>query len=93
VLGALSTITVSTIYLTAQMVGGGVLVKTLIGINYETSVACVGMLMLGYVVFGDVPDGWTLVGATIVIGSGLYILHRERIGRPRPPASGLKGAD
>ena len=35
---ALSTITVSTFYLTAQMVGGGVLVKTLIGIDYEISV-------------------------------------------------------
>src|SRR5512134_4087207 len=32
---AISTITVSTFYLTAQMVGGGVLVKTLIGIDYE----------------------------------------------------------
>jgi len=29
----------------------------------------------------------------IVIGSGLYILHRERISGPRPPASGLKRAD
>ncbi|HSF71516.1 MAG TPA: cation acetate symporter, partial [Methylotenera sp.] len=34
---ALSTITVSIFYLTAQMVGGGVLVKTLIGIDYEVS--------------------------------------------------------
>ena len=32
---AISTITVSTFYLTAQMVGGGVLVKTLIGLDYE----------------------------------------------------------
>jgi len=49
---AISTITVSTFYLTAQMVGGGVLVKTLIGIDYEISVAAVGVLMLGYVLFG-----------------------------------------
>jgi cation/acetate symporter len=49
---AISTITVSTFYLTAQMVGGGVLVKTLIGIDYEYSVAAVGVLMLAYVVFG-----------------------------------------
>ena len=49
---ALSTITVSTFYLTAQMVGGGVLVKTLIGIDYEVSVIAVGVLMLAYVVFG-----------------------------------------
>ncbi|MCW5879696.1 MAG: cation acetate symporter [Anaerolineae bacterium] len=49
---AISTITVSTFYLTAQMVGGGVLVKTLIGIDYEISVITVGVLMLAYVVFG-----------------------------------------
>jgi len=52
VIAALSTITISTFYLTAQMVGGGVLVKTLIGIDYEVSVAVVGTLMLAYVVFG-----------------------------------------
>lgn len=33
---------------------------------------------LGYVVFGDLPDRWTIVGAGIVIGSGLYLLSRER---------------
>lgn len=49
---ALSTITVSTFYLTAQMVGGGVLVKTLIGLDYEVSVIAVGVLMLSYVLFG-----------------------------------------
>lgn len=49
---ALSTITVATFYLTAQMVGGGVLVKTLIGLDYEVSVIAVGVLMLSYVLFG-----------------------------------------
>lgn len=52
IVGALSVITVSTFYLTAQMVGGGVLVKTLIGIDYEISVMAVGVLMLAYVLFG-----------------------------------------
>jgi len=33
---------------------------------------------LGYLVFGDVPHQWTLIGAAIVIGSGLYLLYRER---------------
>jgi drug/metabolite transporter (DMT)-like permease len=37
------------------------------------------MVVLGYLVFGDVPDGWTLAGAAIVIASGLYLLHRERV--------------
>jgi drug/metabolite transporter (DMT)-like permease len=32
----------------------------------------------GFLVFGHVPDEWTLAGAGIVILSGLYLLHRER---------------
>lgn len=39
----------------------------------------VWMITLGYLVFGDVPDTWTLVGTAIIAGAGLYILHRERI--------------
>lgn len=37
------------------------------------------MTLSGYLFFGDVPDRWTLLGAAIVIASGLYILHRERV--------------
>lgn len=33
---------------------------------------------LGYLVFGDVPDRYTIIGAMIIVASGLYILHRER---------------
>jgi drug/metabolite transporter (DMT)-like permease len=36
------------------------------------------MATLGYLVFGDVPNRWTLLGAAIVIASGLYLLFRER---------------
>jgi drug/metabolite transporter (DMT)-like permease len=34
--------------------------------------------ILGYLVFDHVPTEWTLCGAAIVIGSGLYLLYRER---------------
>lgn len=34
---------------------------------------------LGYFVFADVPNSWTLAGASIVVGSGLYLLYRERV--------------
>ena len=34
--------------------------------------------LLGWVVFGEVPDRWTLIGGAIVMGSGLYLLARER---------------
>ncbi len=33
----------------------------------------------GWLVFGHLPDFWTLVGAAIIIATGLYTLQRERI--------------
>ena len=36
------------------------------------------MTALGFIVFGDVPDGWTLVGASIISLCGIYIMNRER---------------
>lgn len=41
----------------------------------------VWMAGAGYLLFGDVPNRWTLAGAMIVIGSGLYLLSRERTRR------------
>lgn len=41
-------------------------------------VGLISMIILGYVIFGDVPDVWTLLGGAIVIGSGLYLYFRER---------------
>jgi drug/metabolite transporter (DMT)-like permease len=35
-------------------------------------------IALGLLVFGDLPDGWTILGAAIVIGAGLFTLWRER---------------
>jgi drug/metabolite transporter (DMT)-like permease len=41
------------------------------------------MIALGYFVFGDVPNHWTLSGSAVVIASGLYLLYRERMVGPR----------
>lgn len=35
--------------------------------------------LFGYWVFGDLPDRWTVVGASILIATGIYILYREGI--------------
>jgi drug/metabolite transporter (DMT)-like permease len=35
-------------------------------------------VMFGFIVFGDLPDVWTLVGASVIVASGIYLLHRER---------------
>ena len=72
---ALSTITVSTFYLTAQMVGGGVLIKTLIGIDYEISVIGVGILMLAYVVFGGMKaTTWVQIVKAVLLVTASIVL-------------------
>jgi drug/metabolite transporter (DMT)-like permease len=35
----------------------------------------------GYLAFGEVPDGWAIIGAALIVGSGLYALHREVVRR------------
>ena len=35
--------------------------------------------LLGFVIFGEVPDVWTVVGAAFIVASGLYTAHRERV--------------
>jgi drug/metabolite transporter (DMT)-like permease len=37
--------------------------------------------ILGFLVFGEVPDVWTVTGAVFIVGSGLYTAHRERVRR------------
>ena len=34
-------------------------------------------VLLGFVMFGDLPDAWTVVGAIIIMSSGLYLIRRE----------------
>ncbi|WP_018429433.1 DMT family transporter [Hoeflea sp. 108] len=47
----------------------------------------VWMIILGWLVFDQLPDRWTLAGATIIVGSGLYIVHREHTLRVRNRAA------
>ena len=35
-------------------------------------------ILLGFAAFGELPDGWTLLGSGIVVVSGIYTLFRER---------------
>lgn len=44
--------------------------------NYTLLVWATG---IGFVVFGDLPDLWTVIGATIIVASGLYVWWRERV--------------
>lgn len=38
----------------------------------------VGATLVGYLVFGEIPDGMTLLGTAIILGSGVYVFYRER---------------
>jgi drug/metabolite transporter (DMT)-like permease len=35
--------------------------------------------ILGFIIFGEVPDVWTVTGAVFIVASGLYTAHRERL--------------
>lgn len=35
--------------------------------------------LLGFLIFGAFPDFWTVVGALVIVSSGIYIWHRERL--------------
>lgn len=43
-------------------------------------------LGLDLLIWGVLPDGWTFVGAGIIVASGLYLVHRERVLGQRPAA-------
>ncbi|MFZ1428925.1 MAG: DMT family transporter [Geminicoccaceae bacterium] len=42
--------------------------------------------LLGFLVFGESPDRWTLLGGAVVMASGLYLVFHERAKRPVPTA-------
>jgi cation/acetate symporter len=73
---ALSTLTVSTFYMIAQMVGAGALVALLLpDISYNTAVVLVGILMIVYVVFGGMlATTWVQIIKAILLMSGTILL-------------------
>jgi len=57
--------------------------------------ALVWATLLGYLVWGELPDGITLLGASIIIASGLYIIYREtrKSGQVKPGLPSLSPDD
>lgn len=45
-------------------------------------------ILFGWLLFGTLPDGWTVVGAAIVVATGIYTLLRERNLRRRAAVAG-----
>ncbi|MDD2308131.1 MAG: cation acetate symporter [Desulfuromonadaceae bacterium] len=72
---AISTVAVSTFYLTAQMVGAGKLMALLVGVPYKTAIVGVGILMVGYVVFGGMTaTTWVQIIKAGLLMSGAFLL-------------------
>lgn len=47
-------------------------------------------IVIGYFVFSEVPTLYTIIGGTIVVGAGIFIIWREhRLGLPRRAARGI----
>jgi cation/acetate symporter len=77
-MASLSTLTVSTFYMIAQMVGAGALVSLLLkdsGLTYQTAVIGVGALMIIYVVFGGMlATTWVQIIKAILLMAGTVLL-------------------
>ncbi len=77
-MAALSTLTVSTFYMIAQMVGAGTLVSLLLkdsGVSFEGAVVGVGLLMVLYVVFGGMlATTWVQIVKAVLLMGGTILL-------------------
>ena len=76
-MASLSTLTVSTFYMIAQMVGAGALVKLLLGgsVTFNKAVIGVGILMIVYVVFGGMlATTWVQIIKAILLMAGTILL-------------------
>ena len=72
---ALGTLAVVALYLVAQMVGAGNLIKLVFGLSYESAVFIVGTLMLIYVLFGGmIATTWVqIVKAALLLGGTVLL--------------------
>lgn len=72
---AISTITTVVLYLIAQMVGAGQLVKLMFGIEYAPALIAVGILMILYVLFGGMlATTWVQIIKAVLLLGGATVL-------------------
>jgi len=54
-------------------------------------VMIVWVTLLSYLIWSELPDAMTLLGIALIVGSGIYVIHREGRVEPKPVAySGLR---
>jgi cation/acetate symporter len=72
---ALGTLAVAAFYLIAQMVGAGVLIQALVGIQFWLAVVVTGVFMLCYVVFGGmIATTWVQIIKAALLLAGTFVL-------------------
>ena len=54
--------------------------------------ALVWAALLGFTIWGDVPDNWTILGAMIIVAAGVYLVLREAQVRRKAAASDDRSA-
>jgi cation/acetate symporter len=72
---AIGTLATVILYLIAQMVGAGGLIKLMFGLSYETAIVIVGAAMIAYVLFGGMlATTWVqIVKAALLLGGALLL--------------------
>src|SRR5690348_15570646 len=79
---ALGTFAVVTFYLIAQMVGAGVLIEKLVGIDFSLAVILTGVFMLCYVVFGGmVATTWVQIVKAVLLMAGIFTMSIFVLGK------------
>jgi cation/acetate symporter len=72
---ALGTLATVTLYLIAQMVGAGGLIRLMFGFSYEHAIILVGIVMIGYVLFGGmIATTWVQIVKAVLLLSGALLL-------------------
>ncbi|MBA3443932.1 MAG: cation/acetate symporter ActP [Gemmatimonadales bacterium] len=72
---ALGTLATVTLYLIAQMVGAGGLIRLMFGFSYEHAIILVGIVMIGYVLFGGmIATTWVQIVKAVLLMSGAFLL-------------------
>jgi cation/acetate symporter len=75
VAAATGTLATVLLYLIAQMVGAGTLIRLMFGMSYETAVIIVGAAMLAYVLFGGmIATTWVQIVKAVLLMSGAFLL-------------------
>ncbi len=82
VAAALGTLTVVAFYLIAQMVGAGILIQALVGIDFSVAVLATGAFMLCYVVFGGMlATTWVQIIKAVLLMTATIVLSLFVLGK------------